>query len=377
MLGIYIHIPFCQGGKCNYCDFVSTGETGLIPGYMDALAEEITLTGKMYAKRVDSVYIGGGTPGSLEGGRIGGLMETLRAHFDVSGGAEITIETNPSDVDEGKLGEYRRAGINRLSMGMQAAQDELLTFLGRRHTVEQFDDAFHLARGAGFDNINVDLIYAIPGQGMDDWRDSLNHVMYLKPEHISAYALKIEPGTPFGEMLAKGGLEPVGQDADADMYQAAREILTSKGFINYEISNFARFGRECAHNMKYWRLGDYLGLGVAAHSNIDRLRFCNTDDTGAYIGRLGKGEIKYASSQFVGDAERKAEYVMLTLRILEGFSLQDYRDAFGEDFEKTHADELEEAVLHGLAAVEDGRVRPTPKGYCLQNRLVLMLTGNM
>lgn len=373
MLGVYIHIPFCVR-KCAYCDFVSLEGLEKARAYADALIHEIHAAGKLYKQNVDTVFLGGGTPGALPEGMITELSTALRKSFAVKETAEITIETNPCVVTKIKLREYKEAGISRISLGLQAAQDPLLQILGRRHDVRQFDEAYALARTVGFDNINVDLIYAIPGQTMEDWEETLSHVLDLKPAHISAYALKIEQGTPMGSQLAAGDIVPFSEDEDALLYERAVQRLVENGYNHYEISNFALEGRECAHNLKYWNLKNYLGLGVAAHSNIERLRFANTEDVDGYIHQMRQGTLHYGRPDFINDEERKFEFIMLKLRLKDGFTFSEYKRLFHEDFQALYKAQLMKAQQEGLVEITDRRVCPTEKGFMLQNKLIGILT---
>ncbi len=376
MLGLYFHIPFCIK-KCAYCDFVSTGQQSKIAPYMHALQKETELIGGMYNKAVDSVFFGGGTPSLIDEDYIGRIMDTVRRLFKFREDAEVTLEANPCSLTPGKLAAYQKAGINRLSIGLQAAQDQHLKTLGRQHTVAMFDEAFGMAREAGFENINVDAIYALPGQELAEWEETLFHILHKKPEHVSAYALKIEQGTPMARMVADGEITPADEDTDVRMYHMAQAILGNKGYTNYEISNFAIAGYECAHNLKYWNLKDYIGLGVSAHSCIERLRFANTENIDGYIKNMGKGALRYEQSDFIDDTERKVEYIMLKLRLKKGFLLYDYKSRFGEDFLLTHAQELKKACSEGLCVVKDDCVMPTKRGFDLQNRLVSILIEHM
>lgn len=367
MLGIYIHIPFCVK-KCNYCDFTSVEAGSLIPGYLSALKREIELSAKLYPDGADSVFIGGGTPGRLDEGCIADIMDCLRSYFPLADGAEVTIETNPCVVTQGKLAEYRSCGINRISMGLQAVQPHLLELLGRLHTQEQFDEAFDMAREAGFQNINADVMYALSGQTMEEWEATLYHLLYKKPEHISAYALSLEAGTPLCDMYEAGEIARTDEDTDAEMYAFAQNLLSERGYLNYEISNFARDGRVCAHNLKYWELQNYLGLGAAAHSFVNGMRFENTKDIEKYIAQLKTG-VRYESSKFIDKKEHLFEYIMLRLRLRNGIDFAAFKKEFGQDFEKRYAEGIEQAQRWGLAAVQDGRLCPTAKGFALQNKL--------
>lgn len=376
MLGIYLHIPFCVK-KCNYCDFVSIEREELVEAYFCALKNEIEMSGRMYKRKVDSIFFGGGTPSFPPARYITETMDALCRAFDVQRDAEITIEANPCSIDDQKLKKYLRAGINRLSIGLQAAQDHLLNMLGRQHTYRQFECAYSYAREAGFDNINFDAIYALPGQKITDWEETLRFVLEKGPEHISAYALKIEPGTPIFQEVQMGEILPADEDADLAMYHMAQDMLKSRDYVNYEISNFSKEGFECSHNLKYWNLRDYLGLGAAAHSCIDHMRFSNTDNVEEYISNMKTGQLRYASSELISDLERKLEYIMLKMRLKNGFSFYDYKSRFGEDFRRAFPTELERVISLGLAKTDGRGLYPTKRGFDLQNQLVSILIRNL
>lgn len=376
MLGIYLHIPFCLK-KCSYCNFVSLERTELMDAYFCALKNEIGMTGRMYGRKVDSVFFGGGTPSFPPACYITETMDALRCAFDIEEDAEITLEANPCSLDARSLKEYRQAGINRLSIGMQAAQDRLLAVLGRQHTREQFECAYNLARDAGFSNINIDAIYALPGQESGEWGETLRFILKKEPEHISAYALKIEPETPLFHAVSAGAAVPADEDMDLAMYHMAQEILAERGFVNYEISNFAKEGFECMHNLKYWNVRDYLGLGAAAHSCMDQMRFSNTEDVEEYISDMQEGRLRYASSVLVPEKERKLEYIMLKLRLKKSFSFFDYKNRFDEDFREAFSREMEKVVSLGLAKTDGRGLYPTRRGFDLQNQLVSLLVCNL
>lgn len=377
MLGIYIHIPFCIK-KCRYCDFVSTEQTALMGKYVDALLTEIELAGSMYSRRIaDSIFFGGGTPSLLSGADMGRIMCALKKCFRLDADMEVTVEANPGTLDAEKLKAYKAAGVNRISLGLQCAQNETLALLGRQHTAELFESAYDLARDAGFENINVDLIYALPGQTAQDVADTLRFALRKKPEHISAYALYIAEETPLYKMLQEGDLTEATQEEDRDQYHLVQRVLDEKGYNHYEISNFALPGCECRHNLKYWNLVDYLGLGVAAHSCIERVRFANTGDISEYILNMRSGSLQYPAYELIDDRNRKIEYLMLKLRLKKGFSLYDYRYKFGEDFLETFQTEFQTVVDFGLAQCEGGSIVPTAKGFDLQNVLVGNLTKNI
>ncbi|MGI6153127.1 MAG: radical SAM family heme chaperone HemW [Christensenellaceae bacterium] len=376
MLGIYIHIPFCKK-KCSYCDFCSFENTKQLPPYLTALHKEIDLAAKLNPQKVDTVFIGGGTPSLLSGREAGELIRSINDHFDLHPDTEITLEANPNTLDLYKLEGYREAGINRLSIGLQAAQDRLLSLIGRLHTVQDFDTAFDMARKAGFENINVDIIYALPTQTVDDVKQTVEYVLSKKPEHLSAYALHVPEGSEMDGRICAGEYVQPSEDEEIEMYHQTQSMLHEKGYVNYEISNFAMTGMECRHNLKYWNLRDYLGLGIAAHSCIGNMRMANTEDMEAYMQNMKADKLRYASSEMIDTRNRKIEYLMLKLRLKEGFSLYNYKSSFGERFEDAFSSEIREAVDAGLMTIKRDRAMPTSKGFDFENQLVLMLIKNL
>ena len=327
-LGLYIHIPFCLR-KCVYCDFLSFPcgngkdlQPDTAESYLAALFSELKRAGVQCRDRiVDTVFIGGGTPSVLPVGAVLRLLSCVRESFRLSDRAEITIEANPGTVTAEKFAEYRTAGINRLSLGFQSLDDRILSFLGRVHTEEQAVLAFREARRAGFDNINVDLIFGLPLPDQEAFRATVEKVIALSPEHISAYSLIVEEGTPLCEKIDSGELpEPDDRD-DREDYAYCRRRLAETGFIHYEISNFAKPGRECAHNLKYWRQEEYLGVGLGAASFLDGMRFANGDDLGKYIAYDGNCGTREKNE--LSEDELRKEFMMLGFRMLQGpdFSL--------------------------------------------------------
>lgn len=313
-LELYLHIPFCER-KCAYCDFLSApADLPVRISYIKKLQEEIAYYGAQYGEyQVSSIFFGGGTPTILEGYQLAAILETVKEHFNITTDAEITVECNPGTLTAGKAEKLVQAGFNRLSMGLQSADDRELQLLGRIHNFAQFLESYDLARKAGFQNINVDLMSALPGQTLKSWQDTLQKVTALRPEHISAYSLIIEEGTPFYERFAEderireeGGhprLLPE-EDVERQMYELTETFLHTKGYERYEISNYAKPGYECRHNCGYWTRKDYLGLGLGASSLVEHQRFQNTSDLKTYL------EQEY-SPQCEGQHERIAETIQL------------------------------------------------------------------
>jgi len=347
-LELYFHIPFCVR-KCLYCDFLSApAEEGTKARYMETLNREAgERAGDYRDYRVVSVFVGGGTPSIVPAEQTGRLLETVREGFDLAGDAEITVEVNPGTVEENMLRCYRQAGVNRLSIGLQSADNRELAALGRIHTYEQFLETWHTARKCGFSNINVDLMSALPGQTLEDYLGTLEKVLSLKPapEHISAYSLIVEEGTPFYEMWQKGAIALPDEETDRLMYEKTGELLEKAGYYRYEISNYAKPGYECRHNCGYWRRREYLGLGIGAASLIGNCRFRNGDSLAAYLDNpLGVRE----EMQELSLEEQMEEFMFLGLRMTEGISVSEFQTVFGKRIEEVYGAVIEKNLKDGL-----------------------------
>ena len=356
-LGLYLHIPFCLK-KCDYCDFYSIPAYEPSGEYLDALIkqlDEYSLQTADYA--VDTVFIGGGTPSLMTEKQIDKLFHCLYRDFNVTKKAEVTVEANPGTLDIKKLKAFRKAGVNRLSLGVQSFCDRDLSVCGRIHTVKENLAAFADARKAGFTNINLDLMFGLPGQSMADLIGSLNVAFKLGAEHISFYGLKIEPGTPFYERRASLPLPD--EDSEREMYFVSREMLLQNGYYHYEISNFAKKDRYCRHNIKYWNGDEYLGIGPAAHSYFAGKRFSFKRDIRLYIDSFSE---KGASESIVDEmidiprASRIGEYVMLRMRLSDGVDCETFHKLFGRDFESLYLAKMEPYI-------RSGHIRRTEKGY--------------
>ncbi|HIU94643.1 MAG TPA: radical SAM family heme chaperone HemW, partial [Candidatus Aphodomorpha intestinavium] len=335
MAGVYFHIPFCVR-KCAYCDFVSYAQPERAEGYAALLEREIALASKRLPvpAAVETVFFGGGTPSLLSGGALSGVLDALRARYPVAPDAEITVECNPGAVDAARLAAYRAAGVNRLSVGLQSADGALLAAIGRIHTYEQFERTMALARDAGFDNINVDVMHGLPGQSAAAYLDTLARVC-ARPDvrHVSAYALILEEGTPLFERVRAGRAALPDEDAVADMQDAGMAYLAAHGFTRYEISNFARAGFSCRHNLNYWNNGEYLGFGAAAHGaqRVDGVwtRRENHPALETYAGAVCAGRLPARQVRAIGRDEEMFETVMLALRTVAGLPLRAFSARFG------------------------------------------------
>jgi putative oxygen-independent coproporphyrinogen III oxidase len=368
-LGIYIHIPFCAS-KCGYCDFYSrAGCDELMPDYEDALIAHIREAAHtMAAYQVDTVYFGGGTPSYFGAKRICNIFRAVKDLGIVRRDSEVTMEANPDSMRLPDLKMLRREGVNRISIGVQSANNDILKMIGRRHTFKQAELAVKSAREAGFDNLSIDLIYGLPSQSKDDWADTLTKALTLKPEHISCYGLKLEEGTPMYREYFGSPLIP-DDDTQADMYLYAVEKLERYGYKQYEISNFAIPGYESRHNLKYWRLGDYMGFGPGAASGVGNLRYTYVRDLKAYMdGVAGSGSI-VSEYERILPMERASEYLMLGMRTVKGVSESEYRAIYLSEWEPIEK-MLEAFEARGWAQKRDDRWAFTPSGFLVSNQLI-------
>jgi oxygen-independent coproporphyrinogen-3 oxidase len=368
MLGLYLHIPFCRA-KCSYCDFYSLPHSKeRMDDYAAALGRHLKeVAPRAACYRADTIYFGGGTPSYFGHKRLIRLMHTIRKQYHVTRDAEITLEANPdSACDLRALRALRRAGFNRISLGVQSADDELLKRVGRIHTWDQVVRAVETIRAAGFSNLSLDLIYGLPGQTMDRWRDTLEKVIALAPEHLSCYGLKVEPGTPLYERRDREDLPD--DDAQADMYLWAVEALARAGYEQYEISNFAREGFASRHNLKYWHMDEYAGFGPGSHSDFGGVRYGYVRDLEGYLA----GKLELSEVRRIPPRERSMEYIMLSLRLAEGIDRKTFEGRYLRPFAP-----LEQLFLtyesHGLARRTAGGWRLTPKGFLVSNQIIVAL----
>ena len=369
-LGIYIHIPFCRS-KCDYCDFYSlAGREERMDEYQKALLAHIAETAPLaQGIPVDTIYFGGGTPSYYGEKRPRELLSALQKQFQVEKGAEITLEANPDSVTLKGLKALRKAGFNRLSMGMQSASPEELSAIHRPHTARQVDEAVAAAKKARFKNLSLDLICGLPGQTMDSWKATVEHALSLIPQHLSCYGLKVEEGTPLCARVAAGEQLP-DDDLQADEYLWTVGRLERAGYPQYEISNFAKPGYESRHNLRYWLTRPYIGFGPGAHSDFGGRRYSFVRDLDAYIDGVLRGGSIIDSEELIPARERSGEYLMLRLRTARGIEEWEYRSGYFMDFAPLEQ-RLEEFQAQGWAKkTAEGRWRLTPKGFLVSNQLI-------
>ncbi len=370
--GLYLHIPFCRA-KCAYCDFNSyAGLDELHARYARALCLEVRRSAAAQpapVPRVDSIYIGGGTPTVLASSELGGIVRTCKEAFPCAPDCEVSMEANPGTVSLESLVTLRRAGVNRLSFGAQSFLEQQLRLLGRIHTPRQIGQAVNAARAAGFDSVNLDLMYGLPGQTVVTWRSDLEQALALEPEHLSLYALTIEEGTRLARMIADGALQQPDPDLAADMYDLAVRRLTRAGYEHYELSNWAVPGHACRHNLRYWRTEPYLGFGAGAHSYSEGQRYHNVEQPGDYVLRMESGTSPREKPERISAHERMAESMILGLRLIQGIRFDEFEQRHGRDLRTVYANQLAALSRLGLVTLDERCVRLSARGLLLANQV--------
>ncbi len=386
-VSLYLHIPFCHV-KCHYCDFNSyAGMLGWRERYVEALAREIALAGcrarpnEGQARRCRTVFFGGGTPSLLSAAEVARLVDAAREAFALDSDAEITLEANPGALERGHMDELRAAGINRLSMGAQSFDPALLRWMGRIHTADEIGEAVNAARAANFTNINLDFIFALPGQSLELWSETLERALDIRPEHLSLYSLIVEEDTPLHRWVAEGRVRPADDDTAADMYELAERRLAEAGYAQYEISNWALPGHACQHNLTYWHNLPYIGLGAGAHGWYAGRRYSEARAIGDYLARVratlaSEGPDEEAlpggaivESEAISPELEMAETAMLGLRLVGGVSLGDFARRYGRSFDDVFGSRLAETRALGLVEQQGDRLRLTDRGRLLGNEV--------
>jgi len=371
--GLYIHFPFCRR-KCLYCDFHSAaGREAWMGPYIDALcAEARRISPALKGVAIDTVYMGGGTPTLFPPEAISQVLTACRDSFCILPKAEISIEANPATVDMSSLSGLREIGVNRLSIGAQSFSDSLLETLGRVHQSKDIYNAVRGAAEAGFNNISIDLIYGIPGQTLADWEDTLRESLTLPITHISAYALKIEEGTPFYTQYQSGELTLPGDEIELAMQDAAIDRLAQAGLARYEVSNYARPGYACRHNLHYWRYDEYPALGSGACGRLGPARYTGTHDIAAYIQLSKAGLPAFSEKEVLSPEIQIREAIMMGLRLTEGIKYGDFRERFGVDLKERYEDAIRGLCDSGLGISDEGGFRLTKRGMDLMNQALIL-----
>ena len=369
-IGIYIHIPFCKS-KCYYCDFLSFADKNeLQERYIKCVRKEIVDKHSIKDTYIiKTIYIGGGTPSVIKPQLIESILKTIRQNYKIKSDAEITIEVNPGTVDREKLEMYKKCGINRLSIGLQAAQDNILKLIGRIHTFEDFISTYKTARDVGFNNINIDLMIGLPSQTMNDVEDSIKKVLYFRPEHLSVYSLMLEDNTKLKEIVERKIVELPSEEEERKMYCFVKKTLKDCGYRQYEISNYAKPGLESKHNLDCWRQNEYLGFGVNASSFIKGQRFSNISNIEEYMENIEKNKLEknIILEEDLNNENMKKEYMMLGLRTIDGINITKFQRKFGTNPIMDFCFQLDKLVKEDLIIVEDDDIKLTDKGLDFAN----------
>lgn len=367
---IYIHVPFCKA-RCYYCDFASFANCDYrIKDYIKCVTQEILLyKDKLCEYTIKTIFIGGGTPSYVDAIYILDILEAIYSCCRVDANAEITIEANPGTLDREKLEIYKKANINRISMGVQSTNDYELKGLGRIHTYQDFVDNFNLARQVGFSNISVDVMFGILHQSFDTWKRTLEDIVQLSPEHVSAYSLSIEEGTKFYDMYKEGKISYVDDEVDRRMYHHAVDFLDMHGYHQYEISNFAKDGYCCRHNKVYWHDEGYVGIGLGAHSYFDGARYNNVYDMTKYISLVQNGIIASENIEVISKDRDMSDYIILGLRLTKGVNRNKFRKRFNKGLDSLFGDKIEKLCQEGLLVCDDDTIALTKRGLDVANKV--------
>lgn len=368
MLGLYIHIPFCVT-KCKYCDFNSFKiDLNEKIKYLNYLGEEMKLYKEEIKNReIDSIFVGGGTPSILNENEINILFEKIKENFNIKSNAEITMECNPGTLTLNKLKAMKESGVNRLSIGLQAVQNHHLKYIGRIHTFEEFEKNYHDAKQMGFDNINIDLMYALPNQSREDWMESLEKVVKLNPTHISAYSLILEENTELFKMYERDEFNLLDENTDIEMYEYTINYLKSYGYNQYEISNYAKDKFECKHNVLYWKCEEYVGIGASASGYLNGIRYNNICELDNYEKMILEGKKPIEWEEKLSIKDEIEESIFLGLRMNEGIQISDFKEKYNFDFEKEYKNEIEKLSKMELIEIDNNRMKLTQKGREISN----------
>lgn len=378
-LGIYVHIPFCES-KCYYCDFNShTNKNKYIDKYIHYLKKEIDLYSKTLKEyELKTIFFGGGTPSFINEKYIREILQCIYKKIDIEKLQEITLEANPKTLNDEKLNIYKKIGVNRLSLGLQTLDEKLLKDIGRIHSVKDFYDTYNLVRKHGFNNINVDIMFNLPNQTVKDLLKTLENIVDLDVDHISLYSLKLEEGTYMYKKYEKGELILPDEDIERDMYHKAIDFLEERGYKHYEISNFAKPGYESKHNLMYWKLKPYIGVGLSAHSNINSYRYGNVSSFDDYFKLLDekKQPVDIDEKEYIDIDMEIVEYIMLGLRLTDGIDIEEFKEKYKKDIEVAFNNKLKKIIEKGLITKKNSRIMLTKKGLDLCNTVFIELLPN-
>lgn len=367
-IGLYIHIPFCKS-KCYYCDFVSfSGKEDMVELYIENLLKELNIYKDLVRNySIKTIFIGGGTPSYIDGEHIERLMGFIKENFNVEDLKEVTIETNPGTLDLEKATIYKKAGINRVSMGVQTLNDEHLKKIGRIHTEEETYQSYKILREAGFKDINLDFIFGLPGETIEDVEENLKKIGILKPEHISYYGLILEEDTLLYRLEEEGKLNIPNEVEERKMYYLIKKSLKDMGYLHYEISNFSLKGYECKHNILYWEIEAYISVGLSSHSYLNNRRYWNRDNFKDYFSDLSKGRLPIEGGEDISRQIELSEFAIMGLRLTDGIDKKTFKNRFGKDINHFFDREIEKHLGNGLIVESENSIKLTEKGLDLSN----------
>lgn len=369
-IGLYVHIPFCHS-KCHYCDFLSFANKQLDGEYVEALVKELCNHSKVIqgVHTIKSIFIGGGTPTVLSPFLLERVCTTIKERFDLDPEVEWTIEANPGTINKDHIAVFNKCGVNRVSLGLQACQDTLLRKIGRIHTFKEWEQSIYNLCEAGITNLNTDLMFMLPGQTLSEWEESIRTVCSYPIQHISGYSLIVEEGTRFGDLYDQGKLYLPSEEEDRQMYEMIKAYLKGSGFNHYEISNWAKPGKECKHNILYWRQEPYIGAGIGAHSYFNEIRYSNTYDLKQYITYDGDLEKIKKEEEIITRKMSQEEFMFLGLRLLEGVSLADFKKRYGQDLEVVYKNQLEKWIKEKALVQNKDRLYLSDYGIDISNQI--------
>lgn len=367
-LSIYIHIPFCSS-KCHYCDFISfSGQTNRVEEYIDRLIIELSIyKGNLQDYRIKTIFIGGGTPSAIDAKYIYKVLDYIYKNFTIAKDMEISMELNPGTIELDKLNIYKEAGINRISVGLQTFNNNILKRLGRIHSAEDFLHTYNMLNSAGFENINVDLMFNLPNQTISGGMKDIETLVSLGVKHISYYSLIIEHGTLMDQWYQDNQLQLLDEDSERKLYHSVRDYLKENGYSHYEISNFSMKDYECKHNMVYWKIKPYIGVGLSSHSYLNNKRFWNTNSLNDYVEDLKKGKLPIIEDELISKKIEMAEVCIFGLRLVEGIDKREFKDRFGIEVKVLYKDSIEKHKNNGLLYEDNNYLKLTDRGLDLAN----------
>lgn len=370
-ISLYIHVPFCKI-KCNYCAFFTmSGRESKLPEYFSSLKKEVDLISNQLDNTIiTTIFLGGGTPSLVDSREVKNLLEHIYSKLKIFKNAEVTIECNPESITKSKIDEYLNSKINRISIGLQAWQNRILKYLNRLYTIDEFVDKYTIVKNSGFKNINIDLIFGIPEQSIDEWKETVINTVRLDPTHISAYSLELDEDSTLGRMYLRKKLNPLDQNIDRKMYDFVKKYLEQNDYEHYEISNFSKTGFRCIHNLNFWKYYEYIGIGAGAHSFFNQKRYYNIKSIENYIKQINSNRIPSVQIENIEPSKSHIEFFITNIRLIGGFEIKSFLERFNINLEDRFRNEIKKLRVEGYLKLEKGRIFLTKKGMNLENLVI-------